>query len=157
MSNLEMDLVRDAKLKAARFCAYQERAPSEVRTKLSSYGLEAEQLEQVMVELADGGFVNERRFALAYARGKLRLKKWGKLKIKRGLENYEIDPQCISEILMSLSPEDYHQTMSSLIEKKRANLRIADVYIRNHKIANFVISKGFEPELVWDYLKNEMD
>ena len=155
MSNQEMDLVRDAKIKVARFCAYQERAPSEVRAKLSSYGLGIEQLEQVMVELVEDGFINEHRFALAYARGRLRLKKWGKLKIKKGLENYEVDPQCISEILSSISNEDYYQTMSSLIDKKRATLRISDVFIRNHKIANFVISKGFEPELVWDYLKNE--
>ena len=155
MSNQEMDLVRDAKIKVARFCAYQERAPSEVRTKLSSYGLEIEQLEQVMIELVDGGFVNEHRFASAYARGKLRLKKWGKLKIKKGLENYQVDPQCISEILSSISQEDYYRTMSSLIEKKRASLRISDPFIKNHKIANFLISKGFEPELVWDYLKTE--
>ena len=155
MPNQEMDLVRDAKIKAARFCAYQERAPSEVRTKLESYGLDGDQLNKVMSELMDEGFIDEHRFASAYALGRLRLKKWGKLKIKKGLEHYDVNPHHISEVLDSLSKENYSQTMISLIEKKRKGLRVSDPFIRNHKIANFLISKGFEPDLVWDYLKQE--
>ena len=153
MSNQEKDLVRDAKIKAARFCAYQERAPSEVKTKLVRYGLNADQLDQAMNELLSEGFIDEHRFASAYALGKLRLKKWGKLKIKKGLEHYEIHPQCIVEVLGALPSDDYNQTMINLIEKKRQGLRVSNPYIKNHKIAGFLMSKGFEPDLVWDYLK----
>lgn len=156
MCNQEKDLVREAKLKAARFCAYRERAPLEVREKLESCGLTGAQLEQVLRELADDGFVNEQRFAAAYANGKLRIKKWGKLKIRRGLESYKLNNECVCRALDSLPESEYLETMNKLIEKKRRLLKISDPFIRNHKIAQFVISKGFEPDLIWEYLTSDL-
>lgn len=154
MSSKEKDIVREAKVKAARFCAYRERAPLEVREKLVSYGLDGDQLDQTFNELVQEGFLNEQRFASAYANGKLRIKKWGKLKIRRGLEIYQLDPGCIFTALKLLPEIEYMDTMKQHIERKGRKLKENDPYIRKHKIAQFVISKGFEPDLVWDYLKS---
>ena len=156
MSNMEKDLIREAKVKAARFCAYRERAAVEVRNKLESYGLESHQLEQVILELEHDGFLNEQRFAKSYASGKLRIKKWGRLKIKRGLEAYELPVEQIGKALESLPPSEYQETMKGLVQKKRSSLKESDPFVRNHKIAQFVISKGFEPDMVWTYLKSKI-
>ena len=153
MAKMEKDVVREAKAKAARFCSYRERAPQEVREKLAGLGLEGAQLEQALQELARDGFVDERRFASAYANGKLRIKRWGKLKIKRGLENYQLDQDCINMALESLPDDEYQQIMQQHIEQKLQRLNEPDPYVRNHKTAQNLISKGFEPDRVWSYLK----
>ena len=155
MTYKEKEIVRQAKIKAARFCAYRERAPAEVREKLSGYGLNSDQCEQVVNELINENFINEKRFATAYANGKLRINKWGKIKIKNGLQSYRVDEKFIEKALNTLPKEEYLTTMKDLINKKLGSLDIADPYVRNHKVARYVISKGFEPELVWRSLKSE--
>jgi len=150
---MEKDVVRDAKNKAARFCAYQERAPKQVKEKLGAYGLPEDQVVKVMEELVNEGFINEGRFARSYANGKFRLKKWGKLKIKLGLERLELDPICIESVLRDIPTGEYKQILTQLIEQKWNAVKAQDSYIRKHKVAQFAMSRGFEPDLIWNLLK----
>jgi regulatory protein len=152
---MEKDIIREAKIKAARFCAYRERAPAEVREKLGRIGLMPDQQERVVNELIDENFINEQRFATAYANGKLRINKWGKIKIRHGLESYRIGDQCIEQALNALPEDEYLSVMVALMKNKQASLGIADPYVRNHKVVRFLISKGFEPDLVWNYVKSK--
>ena len=145
--------VKQAKLKAARFCAYRERTQQEVRDKLYQYGLHEEQVEELISDLITEGFINEERFAKAYAGGKFRLKKWGKLKIQRGLEQHGLTTYCISKGLESLEHDDYEATLSSLTEQKWQRLQEPDVFVKKHKTATYLIGKGYEPELVWTLLE----
>lgn len=92
---------------------------------------------------------------MAYASGKLRMNKWGKLKIKMGLESYQLDPACIEKALDALPEDEYMAIMARHIEKKLQSLKTEDSFVRNHKVARLVISKGFEPELVWQNLKSK--
>lgn len=154
MAYKEKDEVREAKIKAARFCAYRERAPLEVLEKLRGYGLISGDVEQVLEELIRDGFLNENRFAMSYANGKLRQKKWGKIRIRRELEQYKIDSNCIDMVLEAIPNDEYQDILKKLVDKKWLSLKISDPFIRNHKAAQFVISKGFEPSLIWKYLKD---
>ena len=72
--------VKQAFLKMASFCAYQERCHQEVREKLQTFQLTTDELEEVIVLLIQDNFLNEQRFAIAFAGGKFRVKDWGKLK-----------------------------------------------------------------------------
>ncbi len=72
---------KQALIKAESYCAYQERCQQEVRDKLYSWGLHEVQVENVIAELIASNFINEERFAKAYAGGKFRIKKWGRVKI----------------------------------------------------------------------------
>jgi regulatory protein len=82
----------EASALAEKFCAYQERCHKEVRTRLFEYGLASEDVEEVMMDLIQHGFLNEERFARSYARGKFRTKKWGRVKITRELKSRDISP-----------------------------------------------------------------
>ena len=57
--------------KIKQYCAYQERCHSEVRNKLYGFGLNSEEIETIISTLIQENFLNEERFALAYAGGKL--------------------------------------------------------------------------------------
>jgi regulatory protein len=76
----------EAHAKIQRYCAYQERSHKEVKNKLYEYGLYPGQVDELLSQLISEGFLNEERFAKAFAGGRFRMKKWGRLKIKNELE-----------------------------------------------------------------------
>ncbi len=143
---------QQAKVKAAKYCAYQERTQQEVRDKLYSYGLYSDAVEEVLSELISDGFVNEERFAQAYVRGKFRSNKWGRIKIEIGLRQKGISDYCIRSGLKEIGEADYIDTLKSLIQKKWNSLESEDTYTRKHKTARFVQGKGYESELIWKIL-----
>jgi regulatory protein len=75
----------EAKGKIQRYCAYQERSHQEVRNKLYSFGLYSDEVDNLLTDLITDGFLNEERFAKAFAGGKFRMKKWGRIKIVNAL------------------------------------------------------------------------
>ena len=122
-SEKHRDPLLEAKIKAARFCAYRERTQQEVRDKLYQYGLHQEQVEELISDLITEGFINEERFAIAYASGKFRLKKWGRLKIQRGLEQHGLTTYCINKGLDAVEAEDYQTTLKHLMALKMAAIK----------------------------------
>jgi len=65
-----------------QYCAYQERSHFEVKTALCSHGLTIGEADEIIAELISEDYLNEERFARAFARGKFRMKKWGRVKIR---------------------------------------------------------------------------
>ncbi len=144
---------KEALTKIGAFCSYQERTQQEVRDKLYAYGLNKDAVESIIVKLIQENFVNEERFAKMYAGGKFRIKHWGRRKIQEGLKNKQISDYCIRQAMKEISEEEYHKMLLLLIEKRDVSEKEKNTYKRKHKIAQYVIGKGFEPELVWEILK----
>lgn len=139
-----------------RYCAYQERSHKEVRGKLFSYGLFPSEVEQTISRLITEGFLNEERFAKSFAGGKFRMQKWGKHKIKRALEMHGLSSRCIERGLREIENGAYAKTLRSLLTKKLQSISEPNLFKARQKAAHYAIGKGFEPELVWELLK-EMD
>jgi regulatory protein len=78
-----------------RYCAYQERCHSEVRSKLLEIGMRGTELEEVIAMLIQEGFLNEERFARLYARSKFRQVQWGRVKIELALKQKQVSDYCI--------------------------------------------------------------
>lgn len=145
-------LRQQAKAKAAKYCAYQERTQQEVRDKLYSYGLSRDVAEDLLAELIMEGFVNEERYAKAFCRGKFINNKWGRVKIMLVLRQKALSEYCIRTGMEEIEEEDYLEVLRGLIEKKQNSLTDEDAYTRKHKTARYVMGKGYEPELVWQIL-----
>lgn len=145
---------KEAKLKASHFCAYQERSQQEVRDKLYEFGLYQSEVEEVLTELIVEGFINEERFAKAYIGGKFRMKKWGRVKILQSLKPHNISQYCINKGLQEIDEEEYIDTLKEIISKKSVAIKAVNNYEHNHKLARYAISRGFEPDLVWEILKS---
>ena len=140
--------------KAKHYCAYQERCHSEVRDKLYSFGLHRNETEPLLTQLIEEGFLNEERFAIAYAGGKFRLKNWGKEKIKYALKQKQVSDYCIRKALAAISNTDYNKTFNSLADKKLATLKSEkNIFIKKRKIKDYLQQKGFEIKMINDYLK----
>ncbi len=146
----------EALAKIQHYCAYQERSHKEVKTKLYDYGLYSSQVDEIVSQLITDGFLNEERFAKAYAGGKFRMKKWGKLKIKNKLEFLGLTKNCIQRGLKEIEPADYSKTLKALIKKKSDESKEENFFKKRDKVARFVIGKGYEPELVREYVRDLM-
>ena len=141
---------KSAKVKAEHYCAYQERSQQEVRDKLYEWGLHSNEVEEVISELILSNFLNEERFAIAYALGKFRVKKWGKVKIKQALKLKKVSEYCIKKAMAAIDPDDYEQTLREVIEKKVSLLKEKNEFKRKNQIATYAIGRGFESDMVWN-------
>lgn len=146
----------EAKARAEKYCAYQERSQVEVRRKLWEWGIYSDEAEEIIYELITSNFINEERFAVAYAGGKFRMKKWGRLKILKGLDHHQLSNYCIQKAMKEIPTDDYERTLIEVLEKKSRQLNEDDSFVRNHKLAKYAISRGFEPQLVWEIIKTEL-
>ena len=132
--------------KLEAFCAYQERCTQEVRTKLERLGADESLSMEVIKLLKENRFLDDKRFVEAYVQGKVRIKKWGRQKIKAGLFQKRIDAKLIQEgIYAFISDEEYQLVVESLIERKNRELSSEkNPQIKKQKLMRFLLSRGFQ-------------
>ena len=148
--------VEEAKRKMEGFCAYQERCHRETERKLQEMGMIPEAREVILLHLMENGYLNEERFARSFARGRFRLKQWGKERIRMELGQREVSAYNIARGLEEIPDEDYMETMETLGRAKLESTRGEHPLKRKRKVADFLLRKGFESHLVYDFLQ-EMD
>jgi regulatory protein len=145
--------VTEAKEKIQRYCAYQERSHQEVRNKLYTYGLWRDEVEEIITHLITSNFLNEERYAKAFAGGKFRMKKWGRLKIVHALEAQGLTPTCIRSGLKEIDGADYEKTIREFVERKSKEVNAENIYAQRDKVSKAAMLKGYEPDLVWKILR----
>jgi regulatory protein len=138
--------------KAETYCAYQERCQQEVRNKLYEWGLWPDAVEKIIAQLITENFLNEERFAKAYAGGKFRIKKWGRLKIKIELKKRRITDYCLKAAMSEIDDDDYTAALKQIIEKRLSQLK-GKKQLQFQNAARYAISRGYEGDLVWDLIK----
>jgi regulatory protein len=148
---------KEALIKIQQYCAYQERSHKEVKSKLFGYGLYASEVDELISALIVDGFLNEERFAKAFAGGKFRIKNWGRLKIQQELEMLGLTKRCIATGLKEIDSVDYSKTLKSLIRKKASQISESNLFKKRDLVARFVIGKGYEAEMVWEMVKEEVE
>jgi regulatory protein len=148
-------LLTQALEKARRWCALQERCHTETRTKLHDWGIHGDEAEEVISNLISEGFLNEERFARAYARGKFRIKHWGRIKIVSELKQKKISAYCIRKGLEEIDETEYLQTLEQLYAKRVKEVKERNPWTRKAKIYTFLAGKGFEPDLIRELMRGE--
>lgn len=136
------------------WCAYQERSQFEVRNKLVEYGIFNEEAENIISQLIQENFLNEERFALAFARGKFRIKRWGRIKIKLELKQHKVSEYCISKALKQIDDNEYFATLEKIIEKKTKEVKESNKIKKQYKIIKYAMSRGYEQDIIMDAIKN---
>ena len=131
--------------KSEAFCAYQERSSFEVIEKLKRMGAEDGEILQVLNALIDAKFLDDERFAKAYAVGKLRIKHWGVNKIKQGLQLKRIDRELIEQAIAAMyDEENYIGILQQVAQRKWQELhKEKDPWMRKQKLFRFLASRGF--------------
>lgn len=134
--------------KLRQYCAYQERSHGEVRQKLRELGVYRSEHDGILASLIEDDYLNEERFAKSFAGGKFRLKDWGRRKIYYGLKEKGVSEYLIGRAMKEINDDDYHKTLYRLAAKKFASLKGEQHLVRKKKTTDYLLQKGFEPELI---------
>jgi regulatory protein len=106
-----------------------------------------------MVHLIASNFLNEERFACSFARGKHRIKHWGKIRIVNELKFRKIAQTLINTALKEITPEEYQETFHALAERNWEAMHETNALKKRKKFCDYLLRKGFESNLVYEKVK----
>lgn len=139
------------------YCALQDRCQWDVIQKLREWGLQQATKDHILEILITDKFIDEERFSISFCRGKFRIKNWGKRKIVNELKRKQISSICINTGLKEIDEKEYNLVLVKLFYQKESSIKDKNQFIRKTKIANFLIQRGFENNLVWDKIRELSD
>ena len=146
--------LEEAQKRLEHYCAYQERCHYEVEQKLRELNMISSVQEIIITKLLGENYLNETRFSQSFARGKFRIKKWGRKRIIRELKAKRISDYNIKKGLREISDEDYNETFYTLFEKRKASVDHYPLYERKRKILDYMVYRGWEKEKIYASLND---
>jgi len=141
---------KEALLKLEHYCAYQERCHAEVVSKLYSLKMTADEIDTIVVQLIETNFLNETRFACSFARGKHRMKHWGRIRITNELKAKQISSANITLALKEITVEEYEATFDQLSERCWNGIHEKNTLKKRKKFCDYMLRRGYESFLVYD-------
>ncbi|QOD59512.1 RecX family transcriptional regulator [Polaribacter haliotis] len=145
--------VEELKRKLENYCVYQDRCHKEVEQKMHEFNLIPEAREIILLSLMKDNFLNEERFSKSFARGKFRIKSWGKQRIVRELKFRDISAYNIKTALKEIDETEYIETVYRITENRNEVISEPNIYKRKKKLIDFLMRKGFENELIYKVVK----
>lgn len=142
--------------RAAALCARCEQCTPDILKKLSTWGLGASDAAKVIRRLEELSFVDDERFARAYAHDKLHFSSWGRRKIIQGLRVKRLPTAICDAACEEFEYEEYRAVALRVMRAKARQLKVwPPDYETKVKIIKFAMARGFEYNLVADILRNE--
>jgi regulatory protein len=151
------DLVHLAAGKASAYCARRERTAQDVVAYLATYNLTADEQDEVLAVLRRNDFLNEKRYARAFAMDRFRFHRWGRNKIRHALRAKQVPDAYIEAGIGVVPEEDYRQTALALVHQKIHTLGSVPWVEKKAKTVRFMVAKGYEPDYIYDLLNGEGD
>ena len=142
--------VEEALTKLQRYCAYQDRCHKEVAQKLKDMQMIPQASEQIIMTLIEENFLNEERFAMAFVRGKFKIKKWGRRRLISELKQRNISNYLVNKALGQISDMEYKTTFEALAHKKANSIKGGSVLKKKKKLADYLLCRGWESHLVYE-------
>ena len=149
----EVNSVKEAIHKIEHFCAYQERCHDEVVQKLRTMKMDSAEIDKILAHLIQENYLNESRFACSFARGKHRIKLWGKVRIVNELKLRNITTYNINLALKEISPEEYEMNFNVLAERNWHSIKESNGLKKRKKCCDFLLRKGYESTMVYEKVK----
>ena len=140
--------------KARKYCAYQERCLADVKTKLKEWNAADRTVEKIIQNLEKEDYINEERYAISFALGKLRNNKWGRNKIFYAMSRKKIPEIYIQMGLNEIDEEEYVDTLKTVLKSKKIDEK--DEFKRQNKLVKYAVQKGFQSSLAWKVVKGEI-
>jgi regulatory protein len=133
-------------------CSGREYCCDDIRNKLISWGVAANDSEKIITNLIKENFINEHRFASAFVKDKFNYNKWGKIKIAAHLRMKKIPGNIIKSSLDSIDYDVYKKTLNDIITSHRRSVKAKNQYDLKAKLLRYGLSKGFESGLLYEIL-----
>lgn len=140
-----------AKSVAVKLLSRREHSAFEIRNKLTQRDFDDNEIEQAIVELQQGGWLSDERFAEAYIRMR-QSKGYGPVRIAMELNERGVREKIIDDYLQTDS-EVWLQVLNQQYLKKYKNKPIADYNDKARRI-RFLQYRGFTLDVIYQAVKD---
>ncbi|MDE2060498.1 MAG: RecX family transcriptional regulator [candidate division NC10 bacterium] len=111
---------------------------------------------QVAIDrLQEEGYLNDRRFATAWARSRLQTKPMGPHRLSKELETKGVEAQLVREILEEVYEEGEEPAARRAMAGKLSALGRLSAPSRTLSVARFLHRRGFSADIIWRLLHDE--
>jgi regulatory protein len=138
----------EAFLQLAALCANAEHCQYEMLEKMKRWELSDEAQARVMARLIEERYVDDRRYARAFVKDKIRYNKWGHRKVQQGLWMKRIDKEIQDEVLDEIDEKEYLDVLKPLLKQKRKSIKANSDYELNQKLVRFAYGRGFTFDII---------
>ena len=138
----------EAFLQLAALCANAEHCQYEMLEKMKRWELSEEAQARVMAQLIEERYVDDRRYARAFVKDKIRYNKWGRRKVQQGLWMKRIDKEIQDEVLNEIDEKEYLNVLKPLLKQKRKSIKANSDYELNQKLVRFAYGRGFTFDII---------
>jgi len=145
--------VDELQSKMEQYCVYQDRCHQEIERKMKEYQMIPEAKEKILLHLMRHDFLNEERFSKSFARGKFRIKNWGKQRIIRELKIKNISSYNIKTALKEIDEELYVKTIEKIATSKKNTIKESNLFKKKKKIYDYLYRKGYESSLIQETIQ----
>lgn len=116
--------------------------------------LAKKEVEILICRLIEADLLNEERFAIQFAGGHFRQKKWGKQKIRYALRQKRLGENIIQIALNEISTADYNGSLQKLAQTKWMLLKKEQYITRQAKTIAYLQQKGYELPAIQTIISN---
>lgn len=151
---MPIKLSKDEKVileKMRSYCMYQDRCIQEVKKKLTRLQVDPKTKSKIINHLIDDDYLNEVRFTKSFIQGKLRIKKWGRIKLNYELKKRNVTKFIIDQEINKISKEDYCQYFNEFSNNKIKTLKGSKEQ-KKRSFVNFFTYRGWEINLIYEKL-----
>ena len=138
----------EAFLQLAALCANAEHCQYDMLEKMKRWELSDEAQARVMARLIEERYVDDRRYARAFVKDKIRYNKWGRRKVQQGLWMKRIDKEIQDEVLNEIDEKEYLNVLKPLLKQKRKSIKANSDYELNQKLVRFAYGRGFTFDII---------
>lgn len=139
---------------AASLCSRCEQCSFDIRKKLTARGISDADIRKIISRLEELRFIDDRRFAHAYAHDKLCFSSWGRRKIYQGLLLKAFPKIIIEETLESLDVQDYQDAAVRVVTNKARSYKEQPLSRENMiKLIKHAMTRGFEYALIAEIVR----
>ena len=139
---------QEAYLKLAALCAQAEHCQHEMLEKMKKWELPEAVQSRVMARLIKERYVDDKRYAQAFVKDKIRYNKWGRRKVQQALWMKRIDDDIQQIVLNEISDEEYQKVLRPLLKQKSKSIKADSDYERNQKLVRFALGRGFTFDII---------
>ena len=139
---------QEAYLTLAALCAQVEHCQWEMVEKMRKWEIPEEAQARIMERLVKERYVDDERFARAFAKDKVRYNKWGRRKVEQALWQKHIDEDIRKNVLNEIDDEEYLSVLRPLLKQKRKSIKAQNDYELNQKLMRFALGRGFTFDII---------
>ena len=139
---------QEAYLTLAALCAQAEHCQWEMVEKMRKWEIPEEAQARIMERLVKERYVDDERFARAFAKDKVRYNKWGRRKVEQALWQKHIDEDIRKNVLNEIDDEEYLSVLRPLLKQKRKSKKAQNDYELNQKLMRFALGRGFTFDII---------